>query len=395
MSDQSVVFHVVLLLLIVSSLLVGHNGVKEGASVSEEEDKELEKQLELLNKPAVKTIQTDYGDIIDCVDFYKQPAFDHPLLKNHTFHYQMKPISINRGTRYHASPKFTKPASVKLKGGGCPVGTVPIRRLTKEDLIRERVASRITPLEYHTPGAHNAVIRTRADSKKKFFGAGAIISLHNPHVDGRQYSAAKVKIQNGPDSIEAGWRVDPSLYGDTRTRFFIRLDAGQSHCFNTRCPGFVIVKSDEPLESVFYNVSVPGGQRFIMQTYIARDKANGNWWLLDGDNYSEIGFWPKRIFTGLGDLANHVEWGGEAFGPPGSTTPPMGGGYYPIGTTKFDAFFRLVNVLNEYGQTVDVDNTEEFSDNNKLYKVVDRGNVGGQYGHYFVYGGPGGKSTQV
>lgn len=90
-----------------------------------------------------------------------------------------------------------------------------------------------------------------------------------------------------------------------------------------------------------------------------------------------------------------MEWGGEAFGPPGSTTPPMGGGYYPIGTTKFDAYFSLVSVLNEYGQTVDVDNTEEFSDNNKLYKVVDRGNVGGQYGHYFVYGGPGGKSTQV
>ncbi|KAJ0883806.1 putative neprosin activation peptide [Helianthus annuus] len=24
------------------------------------------------------------GDIVDCVDIYKQPAFDHPLLKNHT-----------------------------------------------------------------------------------------------------------------------------------------------------------------------------------------------------------------------------------------------------------------------------------------------------------------------
>ena len=23
------------------------------------------------------------GDIIDCVDIHQQPAFDHPLLKNH------------------------------------------------------------------------------------------------------------------------------------------------------------------------------------------------------------------------------------------------------------------------------------------------------------------------
>ena len=34
-------------------------------------------------------MQTKYGDIYDCVDFYKQPAFDHPLLKNHNFHPQV------------------------------------------------------------------------------------------------------------------------------------------------------------------------------------------------------------------------------------------------------------------------------------------------------------------
>lgn len=31
-------------------------------------------------------LQTKYGDIYDCVDFYKQPAFHHQLLKNHNFH---------------------------------------------------------------------------------------------------------------------------------------------------------------------------------------------------------------------------------------------------------------------------------------------------------------------
>ena len=28
--------------------------------------------------------QTEYGDVIDCIDIYKQYAFDHPMLKNHT-----------------------------------------------------------------------------------------------------------------------------------------------------------------------------------------------------------------------------------------------------------------------------------------------------------------------
>jgi hypothetical protein len=32
----------------------------------------------------VKSLQGKDGDVIDCVDIYQQPAFDSPLLKNHT-----------------------------------------------------------------------------------------------------------------------------------------------------------------------------------------------------------------------------------------------------------------------------------------------------------------------
>lgn len=66
----------------------------------------------------------------------------------------MKPTSLDRGTRDQVSSKFTKPISIGLKDGGCPVGTVPIRRITKEDLIRERFASKMTSLEDSTLGTH-------------------------------------------------------------------------------------------------------------------------------------------------------------------------------------------------------------------------------------------------
>ncbi|XP_031284654.1 uncharacterized protein LOC116143343 [Pistacia vera] len=52
-------------------------------ALSIEENLELERELASLNKPAVKTIRTIYGDIYDCVDQYKQPSLDHPLLKDH------------------------------------------------------------------------------------------------------------------------------------------------------------------------------------------------------------------------------------------------------------------------------------------------------------------------
>uniref|UniRef100_A0A2N9GWH5 Neprosin PEP catalytic domain-containing protein n=1 Tax=Fagus sylvatica TaxID=28930 RepID=A0A2N9GWH5_FAGSY len=44
---------------------------------------EVDRKLKLLNKPAIKSIKSEDEDIIDCVDIYKQPAFDHPALRNH------------------------------------------------------------------------------------------------------------------------------------------------------------------------------------------------------------------------------------------------------------------------------------------------------------------------
>ncbi|KAF7149564.1 hypothetical protein RHSIM_Rhsim02G0177500 [Rhododendron simsii] len=353
---------VVLVLLFISSLLVCHNTVEGGTGLSEEEYLELEKQIELLNKPAVKTIH-------------------------------MKPTSLTRKARDEVALNGTKPTSTgALRGGGCPLGTVPIRRVTREDLIREKLDSKTMSLEENRPGTHYAVLRTRV-TRKKFSGAGARFTLHRPHVNGGQYSAARVKIQNGPDSIESGWRVDPSLYGDSRTRGYIHFNAGQSHCFNTRCPGFVIVRSDVQLDAYFAPVSIPGIDPVSTPVYIIRDKPSGNWWLIIREGYIAVGFWPKRIFTGLGDLANYVEWGGEAFSPPGTVVPPMGTGFFPIRRfISLNAYFRRIVVRNEYGQTVDVDNTEAFADNNKLYGVVDKGDQGDYFGRVFLYGGPGGKT---
>ncbi|KAG5593162.1 hypothetical protein H5410_043676 [Solanum commersonii] len=72
--------------LLMLYFLLSYNGVEGQKKLSKLEDAELEKQLKSLNKPAVKTVKTKYEDTYDCVDFYKQRAFDHPLLKDHNFH---------------------------------------------------------------------------------------------------------------------------------------------------------------------------------------------------------------------------------------------------------------------------------------------------------------------
>ncbi|KAE9452102.1 hypothetical protein C3L33_16006, partial [Rhododendron williamsianum] len=224
-------------------------------------------------------LQTEYGDKYDCVDFYDQPAFDHPMLKNHSFYFEF------------------------------------------------------------------AVVRTRAGAGK-FNGAGATLSLHRPRVPRGQYSAGRFKIQNAVEAIQVGWRVDPDLYGgDTRTRAFIRVDAGRSHCFNTRCPGFVLVRSDVPLDFVYEQTS-----------------------------------------NDLANPATYVEWGGMVYSPPGTPTPEMGSGHFLKLDTKYDAYFRNIQVFNDLGRNVDEFNTDTFNDIG-VYDVVDKKNAQ-NFGHLVLYGGP-------
>ncbi|XP_057434805.1 uncharacterized protein LOC130727633 [Lotus japonicus] len=102
-----------------------------------EEDMELERQLKHINKPPIKTIHTKFGYIVDCVDIGKQPAFDHPLLKNHKL--QRKPSFQKTMRTTNEKNSSAKPIGFGLEKNQCPIGTVPIKRITKEDLIREKL----------------------------------------------------------------------------------------------------------------------------------------------------------------------------------------------------------------------------------------------------------------
>ncbi|KAK1285867.1 hypothetical protein QJS10_CPB20g00481 [Acorus calamus] len=89
----------------------------------------------VMNRPVIKTIKSPDGDIIDCVDIYKQPAFDHPLLRNHTI--QMGPLSYPKGFEPAKNTMKSKLHQPWHLNGTCPEGTIPIRRTQKSDLIRK------------------------------------------------------------------------------------------------------------------------------------------------------------------------------------------------------------------------------------------------------------------
>uniref|UniRef100_A0A0V0HAQ5 Putative ovule protein n=2 Tax=Solanum TaxID=4107 RepID=A0A0V0HAQ5_SOLCH len=99
------------------------------------------------------------------------------------------------------------------------------------------------------------------------------MSIYAPKVQNNQWSASVVKLQNGRDQIQAGWRVDPILYGDTRARFFVLFKSGTTQCFNTRCKGFIIVNGQIPLDHIFPHVS-KDGNIFEERFYIQKDLIN-------------------------------------------------------------------------------------------------------------------------
>ncbi|CAL5380719.1 unnamed protein product [Camellia sinensis] len=83
-----------LLVLIVVLLPLCYGDI---VSISGQKLDDVDKQLKHLNKPALKSIKSPDGDIIDCVHISHQPAFDHPLLKNHTIQWDSGGQRIGAG----------------------------------------------------------------------------------------------------------------------------------------------------------------------------------------------------------------------------------------------------------------------------------------------------------
>ncbi|XP_074580976.1 protein neprosin-like [Curcuma longa] len=228
----------------------------EGRNIplTEEEDLELEKELQSLNKPPVKTLKSFTGDLFDCIDMYKQPAFDHPALKNHKL--QIRP-SFERKNNVTMDENFK---SLLLDPGfndTCPPGTVIIRRTRKEDLMMAKEL----PKYFRNYGSRYHVLDSAGQNyyaivqsqKSRFHGFQAKITTWAlPNVGPNQGSANQVWMygdMDGPDGslnvIQTGWHVLPRLYNDTFTRFFtyFTIDDYKTGCMNLNCKGFIQVSA--------------------------------------------------------------------------------------------------------------------------------------------------------
>ncbi|XP_010034858.1 uncharacterized protein LOC104424187 [Eucalyptus grandis] len=351
-------------------------------------------ERESLDQTTLQSYET--REVIDCVDIYKQPAFDHPLLKNHTI--QMKPSSNLKANGSRSVEGVLNQAWRKY--GECPEGTIPIIRPqshTNRHVIRSNPhlkrlnKSRLgKPLDDH----EYAIIFTEGS----FLGAHATINVWNPVVLDPEATYSQIWLSAGPpekqNTIEAGYMVQPASFPKEAKTFIYWTSDGYMNtgCYNLVCPGFVQTSNKIALGSVLQPVSTYGGQQHHITIDIEKDPSLGRWSLRIQD--VDVGYWPQDLFTFLKVVpADTVSWGGEVvnLGQDGRhTSTQMGSGHLPSeGFFGKASFFRHVSIVDGGSTGRDPENLQKQVTKPGCYDLVINEAERSQLGVNFYYGGPG------
>ncbi|XP_022640863.1 uncharacterized protein LOC111242345 [Vigna radiata var. radiata] len=322
----------------------------------------------------MKTIHTEFGDIIDCIDIYKQPSFDHPLLKDH---------KLQRKPNFHnviGEPRLKTTSIFRLSKDDCPKGTVPILRTTKDDFIREKSMLNNHILTKDVPGVHVAEVSPKPHFGP-YYGIRGTNTIYNPRVDENyQISMSHLWVQNGPtqlaNKISLGWHVSPELYNDYGTHLYSSWTSDnfkKTGCYNIRCAGFIQIHKDHYLGVRFPNVSRYGGPT-----------------IMDLFDIIQVIIIFYIIFTTVKDRADEVGWGGRTGTRVDTRSPVMGAGYPNDDNATHACFFKHVVIQDSSRNSREMihpSDTRFFIDRPNCYNVRYPDYY---YGTFLFFGGPGG-----
>ncbi|KAI3696412.1 hypothetical protein L1987_79426 [Smallanthus sonchifolius] len=347
-----------------------------------------------------KVEESPDGDIIDCVHISHQPAFDHPLLKNHTI--KMRPNyhpnwinldGIKVSSMVNASKDGASSSSLTQlwhSYGKCPKGTIPIRRTKKEEVLNSVKIYRKKKFSKH----QHAYVYTHGE----FYGAKATLNVWNPKIQkSNEFSQAQMWIIGGSfdsnlNTIEAGWHVYPEMYGDNNTRFFIYWTSDgyvKTGCYNLKCSGFIQVNNQIVIGGSFSRISQFYGTQYQFTIIIWKELQSGDWWMRFG-NGEVLGYWPSSLFSYLSESASMIQWGGEVvnLGSYGHhTTTQMGSGQFrKQGLTKA-SYIRDIETMDESNILGTPKDLNIIVDQNSCYDISS--NFDTNVDVFFYFGGPG------
>ncbi|XP_031385718.1 uncharacterized protein LOC116199494 [Punica granatum] len=351
----------------------------------------------------VKSVQSGGGDVVDCVDIYKQPAFDHPLLKNHTI--QMKPSFTEEGESHLQG----LPAELEEWGVDCPEGTVPIIRMTSENAVQKK--DYVPPFPVNEKSGlhknpflfslltirdmrHYAIVKT-IENGRTFHGGQALLNVWNPHAETGEASISQIWIYAGSEETPTLKEIYAGLDSRPTTTFFTYWTSDgykSTGCYNLRCSGFVQTSKHIAPGFQVRPTSTFNGQQFEIGVQIIQDMSTQHWWLRL--NNMDIGYWPSSIFNSLRGGGLGVHWGGEIhnFGRDWQhTTTQMGSGHFPRdGYFTKSSYIRNLAYIQNNGsmQRTPKEDLVVYITNPRCYDLV-LGPSNLNFETHFYFGGPG------
>ncbi|ESQ30913.1 hypothetical protein EUTSA_v10012162mg [Eutrema salsugineum] len=371
--------NIVICILVIAEIVTGEE-------FSNTHDAKIDQLLKKLNKPALKSIKSPDGDIIDCVHMKNHPIYDHPLFKNHTI--QLRPSSYPNG--WNGESSTTKKQSIVTQlwtiNGKCSKNSIPIRRTKIEDILQAKSIkgygkkdpnfSRSKPVD--SINDHNIHEYAEIKVHGNFHGAHGTINVWKPYVQTpKEFSLAQMWLVTcgGPyheiNTIEFGWQVYQRRYGDDNARYFVYWTADGYHksgCYNLDCPGFVPVNQGFALGAVISNVSTMDGPQSHIPTTIWKDPHSGNWWLKL--NYHLIvGYWPSKL------MVHNTQ------------QQKMGSGRFASEGYGKASYFRNLEIFDEFDIRKPVQGGYTAMTKASCYNIIP--GYEGIWGNYFFYGGPG------
>ncbi|CAH9075608.1 unnamed protein product [Cuscuta epithymum] len=381
----------------------------------------LERKRGYRRSSIITTLKTISGDTYDCVDIYEQPGMDDPtmdmdklkMLIAKELEKQNAKLALEEDQSLTAnSTEFYdfNPRDIWLNKKGCPMGSVPIRRLSTKQLkkIEELHKVQYIPFQktenqsYLNTGSFldfAGIIVPEAPSGY-FIGAKATMTIWKPKLRGdHQYSSASIYVENGDNQIRSGWIVYPALYGDFKTRLFSRWTSdnyGKTGCYVNHCPGFIILSNFIPLDYAFPMTSAPEGTQYDVTIEIIKVSSNPPGWY-QMFNGQILGMWTSSIFSSMSESAIQLRFGGECFKPEGEeASAQMGSGVFVNAQYDKTSYMRQITYTDLVYGGANLDNSRVQVHESRCYYVA--GNTYNTkdpwYAYNFFFGGRGGEDEE-
>jgi hypothetical protein len=292
-----------------------------------------------------------------------------------------------------------------------PDGTIPVRRLTLEDLSRFRTLRHFMQKRPGDgggvrPPSAAGIIAPQVPATHRWahafqnvnnLGGGSFVNVWDPSIGANQiFSLSQHWYVGGGggnlQTAEVGWQVYPGMYGNTKPCLFIYWtadDYNSTGCYNLTCSAFVQTNKSWAFGGALSPWSVAGGAQYELD--IAFYLYQGHWWLYLGGEASAnaVGYYPTSIYRGgaMASQAAEIDYGGEVVGT--TSWPPMGGGAFAAAGWQHAAYHRQVHYFPTGGGRSNASLTASANAPCYTARVI---NYAAPWNETVWFGGPGGNN---